>query len=70
MGCLSFFVYCVLDLGHLSVDKVLIGFVLGEQGQENVARVIVSVLRDELQEFATISLVHESHTVELFETVG
>lgn len=61
MGCLSFFIDCVLDFGHLSVDKVLIGFVLGEQGQKDVACVIVSVLCNKL--FVEDSLVYECHVV-------
>jgi hypothetical protein len=38
----------MLDFGHLSVDKVLVGFVLGEQGQEDVACIIVPVLCNKL----------------------
>lgn len=48
MGCLPFLVDCVLDLCHLPVDKVLIGSLIGEQGYEDLACVIVSVLRNKL----------------------
>lgn len=48
MSCFSLFVDRVLDLCHLSVDKVLIGSLLGEQVQENLACIVMSVLRNEL----------------------
>lgn len=48
MSCFSLFVDRVLDLCHLSVDKVLIRCLSGEQVQENLACVVMSVLRNEL----------------------
>lgn len=48
VGCFSLFVDRVLDLCHLSVDKVLIRCLSGEQVQENLACVVMSVLRNEL----------------------
>lgn len=46
--CLPLLVDCVLDLCHLPVDKVLIGFLAGEQSNEDLACVVVSVLRNKL----------------------
>lgn len=48
MSCLPLLIDCVLNLCHLSIDKVLIGFVVGEQGQEDMACIVVSVLRNKL----------------------
>jgi len=60
VGCLSLFIDRMLDFGHLSVDKVLVGFVLGEQGQEDVACIIVPVLCNKLS--AEDPLVLKCHT--------
>lgn len=64
MGCLPLLVDSVLDLCHLPVDKVLIGRLVGEQGYEDLARVVVSVLRNKLLSPRGLINIREPHSIE------